>query len=245
MDVQPDTESIVVRVGQTYEHAGSIVTILAEPFEYDGRQWAAVDDWAMTAPVVIETVRLEHATERDTPGVKANKLGGFQRDSETSRRAAIDNYPRSGSQRHRALVDVAKAGDHGRTRHEIADNLGLVINSATARVSELLQGGWVVQDAARTRPTSTGSEAAVLILTDRGRAYIIENVLLGDVLSWYEVKRATMQVRNGGCQFQCDDDTIMSVPLDKIIAVRRKIEPAKAPARRAKRPPRKTARAKK
>lgn len=96
------------------------------------------------------------------------QLGGFTGSSETSRRAALDNYPRAGSQRWRVLRLLRDAGGHGATAAE------LPMHSADRRLSELKAGGWVEQaryenDALRTRKTPRGSRAAVYVLTDRAR----------------------------------------------------------------------------
>lgn len=104
----------------------------------------------------------------DTSGVlDANALGAFQRESETSRQAALDNYPRSGKQRHRVLLAIARAGEYGRTREELAAELHLPDNSVRPRVRELIEGGWV-RATERTRTTVTRSKSEVLALTPKG-----------------------------------------------------------------------------
>lgn len=101
---------------------------------------------------------------------QANALGHFQRQSETSRRAALDNYPRNGTQRWRVLVAIAGAAVRGSglTRDELIVALDMPPNVLTPRVRELLDGGWVREDPDRTRKTRSGSEAAVLFVTDKG-----------------------------------------------------------------------------
>lgn len=105
------------------------------------------------------------------PTPSANQLGGFPAGSETARKAAIDNYPRSGNQRHRVLMAIAGAGERGRTREELAADLRLPDNSVRPRVRELIEGGWV-RATERTRPTGTGSQSEVLALSEKGRAEV-------------------------------------------------------------------------
>jgi hypothetical protein len=95
-------------------------------------------------------------------GQGRKRLGPFQRHSETSRQAAIDNYPRTGTQRRAVLEAVSEAGHEGRTREELALGLRFPLNSVLPRVVELLDAGLVVETT-RTRLTSTGSRAAVLV----------------------------------------------------------------------------------
>jgi hypothetical protein len=99
-----------------------------------------------------------------------DNLGGFVAGSSTSRKAALDNYPRSGSQRFAVLAAIAGAGEQGMTRDEAAVWLSKPINSVTARITELVQGGFVRQDDRRTRKTRNGSDAAVLVLTEKGHS---------------------------------------------------------------------------
>lgn len=94
-----------------------------------------------------------------------NALGGFSRGSDTSRKAAIDNYPRSGSQRYRCLVAIARAGATGRTFDELRQELNLY--SADRRLSELKDGGWIEANGDE-RKTQHGSDAVVYVLTAKG-----------------------------------------------------------------------------
>jgi hypothetical protein len=99
--------------------------------------------------------------EGASPDPDRNRLGPFQRDSETSREAALDNYPRSGTQRRRVL-DAIVTADDGYTREELSVDLHLPLNSVHPRVVELVNAGLVVASS-KTRTTSTGSRAAVLM----------------------------------------------------------------------------------
>jgi hypothetical protein len=90
----------------------------------------------------------------------ANGVGPYVAGSSTSREAAWDNYPRSGTQRERILSIVYRRGDA--TRDELAATMP--DSSVDPRVLELIRGGWLYETV-QTRPTRTGSQAVVLALT--------------------------------------------------------------------------------
>lgn len=98
-----------------------------------------------------------------------NALGPFVKDSDTSRQAALDNYPRAGSQRHRVLERLRDC-PWGATRDELAAALELPDSTVDPRVWELVRGGWVRETTAK-RVTRSGSEAHVLELTEKGLFY--------------------------------------------------------------------------
>lgn len=100
--------------------------------------------------------------------VSARTMGPFAKDSSTSRRAALDNYPRQGSQRQRIIGVLC---EESRTRDGIAQELGLSNQSVTPRVLELIQGGWV-RETDREMFTRLGSMAKVVELTERARQTI-------------------------------------------------------------------------
>lgn len=104
----------------------------------------------------------------------APALGPFTRDSATSRQAALDNYPRSGKQRHAVLMEIARAGDLGRTRDELTARLQFPDSSTDARVLELKNAAFI-EETEQTRTTRAGSQASVLVLTARGRAEVRVN----------------------------------------------------------------------
>ena len=83
--------------------------------------------------------------------VEQLQLGPFQRDSETSRHAAIANYPRSGTQRARVLLLIAQ-GPH--TDNELVDLTGLSPSSVRPRRVELVEAG-LVEDSGQRRRGST------------------------------------------------------------------------------------------
>lgn len=100
--------------------------------------------------------------------VDQNVMGPFQAHSKTSRQAAIDNYPRQGSQREKVLRYVVGCGDSGATREEIAADMAMTESSVRPRIVELLDGGYV-KASGRTRKTARKNAAEILVATDHGR----------------------------------------------------------------------------
>lgn len=124
-----------------------------------------------TAPEFSRSVRMD---TRELSELAENRLGKFARSSPTSRKAALANYPRSGTQRMEVLHRVAREGEGGATRDELVKWIGRPPNVVTPRVKELVEGGWLesklADDGTRsTRRTRAGSEAEVLCLTQRAR----------------------------------------------------------------------------
>lgn len=87
---------------------------------------------------------------------------------ETSRKAALATYPRTGTQRFNILMALAHRVVHGMTREEIERHLRLGGNSVHPRVLELIAGGWVEEHKTETRLTTHGQEAVVLRVTRKG-----------------------------------------------------------------------------
>lgn len=108
---------------------------------------------------------LDSNNEQLTFEVKENREGPSG-PSETSKAAAYDNKPRSGSQRYKVLKAI-QGTVTGLTRDEIAETLDLPDSSADGRVWELLQGGFI-QETDRKRTTRNGSQAVVLVTTVKG-----------------------------------------------------------------------------
>jgi hypothetical protein len=100
----------------------------------------------------------------DVPG---DGLGPFVKDSDTSRQAALNNYPRTGSQRYRVVEYLRQTPS---TRDELEVALGLCSSTIHPRVWELVKGGWI-WETPQTRLTRLGCEAHVLALTEKGEAY--------------------------------------------------------------------------
>lgn len=123
---------------------------------------AAVED-------LLDGARLRYQVEQQEPN--RNHLGPFSKNSDTSRKAALGNFPKSGSQRDRVLRAIRDSGPQtGITRDELARKLGLPDSSVDGRVWELKQGQWVCE-ADHTRPTSSGGEAHALVLTGKSVIY--------------------------------------------------------------------------
>lgn len=108
----------------------------------------------------------------DVPDPDANALGPIGA-TDTSRKAALDNFPRSGSQRHRILVSL---GSSSKTRYELCVTLEMPNQSVCPRIKELINGGWV-RSTADTRVTATGSDAEVLEVTEKGAKELLERSL--------------------------------------------------------------------
>jgi hypothetical protein len=101
-----------------------------------------------------------------------DKIGLFAADAkETSRLAAIQLYPRSGTARLRvleAVADISAEVAGGLTDYEIEQRTGMRHTTASARRNELVAGGWLV-DTGKRRPTDTGSLAIVWSLSNKAR----------------------------------------------------------------------------
>lgn len=126
------------------------------------------------------------------PALTDSQLGPFAKDSETSRQAAIDNYPRQGGQRHKILLTFAAqiekwdaekeqtTGErHGYTRDDLERLTHLSGNAVRPRVKELLEGGYL-EESDETRPTRAGSEASVLQITEDGRRVFLPETVNHD-----------------------------------------------------------------
>jgi hypothetical protein len=90
------------------------------------------------------------------------------RDPDTSKNAARLAVVRQGSQRFKLLSAFAAAGPSGLTAEAAADRTGLIYVAASTRCTELVRGG-LVERTGHTRPTSSGTPADLLVVTDAGR----------------------------------------------------------------------------
>lgn len=79
----------------------------------------------------------------DDGQIDENRVGKFSRSSLTSRQAALEILPRTGTQR-RKIYDYVSGKLGGATREDIAIFCGLSDNSVRPRVKELLEGHWLV-----------------------------------------------------------------------------------------------------
>jgi hypothetical protein len=102
---------------------------------------------------------------------RASELGPFARRSRASRNASLENYPRAGSQRERVLLAIARAGQRGYTRDELAERLELPDSTVDARVSELKRGGFL-RDTDLARATRAGGRAQVLAITRKSEVML-------------------------------------------------------------------------
>lgn len=108
--------------------------------------------------------------QRDLEESIKDEIGGFRSsDPDTSRKGALDVYPRSGSQRWKALIAIAKSGDHGLTYAEI--ELKTDVNDVWKRLSELRDGGWIKESGERV-VKGTGSMATIWKITPRAERHL-------------------------------------------------------------------------
>lgn len=99
----------------------------------------------------------------------ASALGPFARGSAASRLAALDAYPRQGTQRHLIVSALRMADGSGHTREELGEETEIVLQAVCARVAELIERGWIRESGA-SRLTRQKSAAGVLVLTEVARA---------------------------------------------------------------------------
>jgi hypothetical protein len=95
------------------------------------------------------------ALEGPLPPVDENRVGPSQRHSDTSRLAALNNFPRSGSQRAEILDFLLFRGDRGATRQEIHAHTGISDDSVRPRVGEL-DRRWLGARDGSDAPDATG-----------------------------------------------------------------------------------------
>lgn len=81
--------------------------------------------------------------------------------TETSEAAAVEIEPQRGTLQFEVWRFVARCGDHGATRPEIASGTGISENTVRPRVSELLALGPLVETDG-VRKTASGRNAKVL-----------------------------------------------------------------------------------
>lgn len=119
---------------------------------------AAVED-------VLTAAQVNYHVEDQDPTV--NAPGAFRRtDPSTSKRAAGEQFPRSGSQRYRVLMAIINAGWQGATATQIEEKTGIPFRSLTPRIGELKRGGWV-KAAGFTRTGSMGAQQEAVIVTQK------------------------------------------------------------------------------
>lgn len=94
--------------------------------------------------------------------------GSPRRPHPTSQEARRTARQREPERRAQAIRLVRCAGRHGYTREELADAMGLRIQSVTPLVLGLIRDGILV-DTSRTRPTRSGCKARVVVIAGANR----------------------------------------------------------------------------
>ena len=90
-----------------------------------------------------------------------------QAHSETSKEAAIAALPNAATYRARILEFIRKRGAEGATSDECQAEFQLAHQTGSARVAELLQGGFIIESG-RRRKTRRGRDADVLVIAPPG-----------------------------------------------------------------------------
>lgn len=146
------------------------------------------------ASALINRALAEYLERRRTGAdLFAPRQGTTRRhDRETSRRAAADTAPRTGTGRRRALEVIVDAGDYGATTDEVLAALEVnasldgerspAANGVARRVSDLLEVGAIEEarivngagTGPLTRATRHGSDAIVWRVTVKGRQWLRE-----------------------------------------------------------------------
>lgn len=114
------------------------------------------------AEIATEQLELSDPDEQTIGAFHGPDVGA----PDTERKAALDVYPRTGTQRRAVLDFIATAGDRGATDDEAREATG--VRRARTRRHELMEGGWV-EDSGRQRKLQTGNLAEIWVLTDAGR----------------------------------------------------------------------------
>lgn len=94
-------------------------------------------------------------------------LPPFQKNSDTSRAAAIAQVPKLGNAQAQYVRYMRHCGPIGSTDHEAAEQLGRPLSSICARRNEMMKRGYIRDSGAR-RPTRYGGRAVVWVITNQG-----------------------------------------------------------------------------
>jgi hypothetical protein len=148
--------------GIPHGHQTHVLNAYAELYGFDDGQLVLTEPHGREFAVPRGTLRQAHKARRFDPP--------------SSQRASLDNAPRRESQRHRiielmATIQVGKAW----LAEEIADQLGIPLNSISTRMSELVAGGWV-GDAGPKRETRHGEPATTYVPTKKTLDHFREEV---------------------------------------------------------------------
>lgn len=137
---------------------------------YDVLDENGIDYQTHVLGFVTEEKSLDALIDEQNKGVEDKTLGGFRSsDPETSRKGAIDAYPRTASQRWKALIEISKSGDQGLTYAEV--ELKTDVNDVWKRLSELRDGGWIEESGERV-VKGTGSMATIWKVTPKAERHI-------------------------------------------------------------------------
>jgi hypothetical protein len=98
------------------------------------------------------------------PAADAERPKARSTDPATSHKAALENFPRRANQHGRLLRAILDSD--GLTAAEACDVTGIVLNSGSTRMSELVRAGWIVESGTRVHE---GSEKTVYTATARAR----------------------------------------------------------------------------
>ena len=149
------------------------LTVKIEVEEFDGACEHIQNSIYDTLDEIGVDYRVEEVSISEDQALKPdeNHIGGFKANgSDTSRNGAIDAYPRSGSQRWKALLCIAKS-PNGMTYMEVEHATG--VRGIWKRISELKEGEWVEANGERFIP-ETASLGDIYFATDKAVRYITE-----------------------------------------------------------------------
>lgn len=90
---------------------------------------------------------------------------GYARGSRTSFKAAVDMLPRAQGKREQCLAEIARNGEYGATCDEIQAALGMLAQTASARVRELVLKN-LIRRTDRERMTRNGKAASVYVVVE-------------------------------------------------------------------------------
>lgn len=129
----------------------------------------------MDIKALLDATRVVMPTAPTLPRPDDNRIGKFAAPDHgapvTQRQAAILVYPATGTQRRDVLDCIAGSGERGCTDEEVQQKLAMRVQTETPRRNELVDDGWI-EDSGRTRPTTSGREATVWVLTASGRSQL-------------------------------------------------------------------------
>lgn len=159
VDYSTDNQFILNAAAWLREMWGNDGVIIVRHQKYEHMGW--VEDWSEEYEFGSGNTRTPYSVDNVTDN---SAVLGKQ---ETSRKAALATYPRTGTQRWRILQTLATEVVRGMTREELEHRLGLGGNSVHPRVLELIEGKWVYETTDRRR-TRAGNDAVVLRITRKG-----------------------------------------------------------------------------